>query len=135
MRSRFPPRLCGEQLQCKMHELSIAQSVVENAIDAAEKSGAKKIKSIELEIGLMMMVNPEQLRFAMEIVSKGTIADVAKLKIIKKKVKARCKNGHVSTIGGDFLHLMSSLSCTKCQSRDLEILEGRGIILKKIEAD
>ncbi|MCC7573282.1 MAG: hydrogenase maturation nickel metallochaperone HypA [Candidatus Methanofastidiosum sp.] len=56
-----------------MHELSLADGMLKTVLDAAQKEKAKKIKSIKLEMGEILLVNTEQLTFCFDIISKGTM--------------------------------------------------------------
>ncbi|MDX1285931.1 MAG: hydrogenase maturation nickel metallochaperone HypA, partial [Draconibacterium sp.] len=74
-----------------MHELSIAQSIVELAEDVAFKERADSIKSIDIEIGALSGVVIDALEFAMEMTVKNTKLENAKLNYLRVIGKASCK--------------------------------------------
>jgi len=64
-----------------VHEMSFAQAIVESVLKLAEEKNAKKVLGIELELGKLLMLNPEQLEFCFQVASHGTILEGAELKI------------------------------------------------------
>jgi hydrogenase nickel incorporation protein HypA/HybF len=64
-----------------MHELTLTESVVEIATEAAEQSGARSIRRIVLEIGKLSAVEPEAMRFCFDAVAVNTAAAGAALEI------------------------------------------------------
>lgn len=58
-----------------MHELSIAQALLDHAIAAADEHGAKRITAIRVRIGGMRQVVEESLRQAFDILAEGSIAE------------------------------------------------------------
>jgi hydrogenase nickel incorporation protein HypA/HybF len=64
-----------------MHELSLAQTVVEIAEEAAKREGAERIEAIALRVGALAGVVPEALEFAFEVAKRGTLADNARLEV------------------------------------------------------
>ena len=119
-----------------MHELSIAQKIIENAIKSAQEHNTKKVEKITLNIGKLLMLNPEQLKFGLELLSKDTICEGMEIEIKFIPAKIKCKNNHITSISPDveFLDIAKHLKCSKC-SEEVEIIEGRGLIIKKIVAE
>jgi len=64
-----------------MHELSIAQSLLDTVIATAAQHGAKRISTIRLRIGGLRQVVEESLRQAFAILSEGSIAESAAVEI------------------------------------------------------
>src|SRR5205085_607800 len=61
-----------------MHELSIAQSVVE----IAERHAAgRRVQKVELQVGYLRQVVPSALTFSFELVAQGTLVEGAELDI------------------------------------------------------
>ena len=54
-----------------------------------EKSKGRKVISIQLEIGELAFLNPEQIIFWIDELFKGSVAEGAKVKV--KTIKARIK--------------------------------------------
>jgi hydrogenase nickel incorporation protein HypA/HybF len=64
-----------------MHEMSLCEGVVGLVEDEARKGGFSKVRSIVLEIGMLGHVEPEAMTFCFDAVSRGTVAEGARLVI------------------------------------------------------
>jgi hydrogenase nickel incorporation protein HypA/HybF len=64
-----------------MHEMSIAESILEIVEDAARQQGFAKVKEVRLEIGALSGVEIEALSFCMDVVLKGGVADGARVEL------------------------------------------------------
>ncbi|KYC45658.1 MAG: putative hydrogenase nickel incorporation protein HypA [Candidatus Methanofastidiosum methylothiophilum] len=118
-----------------MHELSLADGMLKTVLEAAKKENAKKIKSIKLEMGEILLVNTEQLTFCFDVISKGTIAEGAKLEITFLKPRAICnKCGKEFNINSENDFPLLHISCD-CGSNDVKILSGREFNIKSIKIE
>ncbi len=75
-----------------MHEMAIAQGVLDITLDNAAQSGAKKVISIKLLVGQMTGVEPEALRFCFSALAEGTVAAEAVLVIVNAPLVCLAKN-------------------------------------------
>lgn len=66
-----------------MHELTLAQSVVEIVEEAARREGAARVACVRLELGELSHVEPEALAFAFEIAAQAGRARGARLDILR----------------------------------------------------
>lgn len=64
-----------------MHEVSIAEGIIEVVTHAARRAKAKALKEVRVAVGELSGVEIEALRFAFESVKKGTVAERAALVI------------------------------------------------------
>ncbi|NPV50068.1 MAG: hydrogenase maturation nickel metallochaperone HypA [Candidatus Methanofastidiosum sp.] len=118
-----------------MHELSLADGMLKTVLEAAQKEKAKKIKSIKLEMGEILLVNTEQLTFCFDIISKGTIAEGAKLDIKFLKPRVHCnKCGKEFNISSENDFPILQMVC-ECGSNDVTILSGREFNIKSIKIE
>jgi hydrogenase nickel incorporation protein HypA/HybF len=104
-----------------MHELSIAQNLVELAIEAAEHTGMKRVQALYLKLGVLSGVVKEALEFSFDVVIQGTPLEGAKLIIEDVPVKVfcpACQEAHV--LPEPFL-----MRCPACGTRTSQVLEGR----------
>lgn len=119
-----------------MHEFSTMQSIVEAVLKAAKENGAERILSVELEVGEMTLLNPDQLRFAFSILSKGTMAEGASLSIRIVPCVVNCKEcgyrGGIGATGGADHFLPIILRCPKCGGSELSLESGRECWIKRI---
>lgn len=70
-----------------MHEMALAQAVVDLALEHAESA---KIRTIRLVLGALSHVDPRALEFGFDVVAKGTAAEGAKLAIERPPGTAWC---------------------------------------------
>ena len=65
-----------------MHEMSLAEGVLDIIERAAREQGFSKVATVRLEIGRLSSVEPEALRFCFDAVVRGTIAEGATLEML-----------------------------------------------------
>lgn len=65
-----------------MHEMSLAEGVLQLVEETARREGAQRVKTVVLEIGRLSSVEPEALRFCFEAVTRDSLAADAALTII-----------------------------------------------------
>ena len=58
-----------------MHELSLAQEVMQILVDEAARHGLRRISAVRLEIGTLRGVVPEVLQSCLGLASRGTLAE------------------------------------------------------------
>lgn len=117
------------QVLKSMHELGIAVQIVESAISSIPSClEGQPVEKLTLDIGKMVGVTVDSLRFCLEIVSKGTFLETAELIINEIPVTAECRvcQTRWTIIEPEFL-------CKKCFSPDIGILTGRELIIRSIE--
>jgi hydrogenase nickel incorporation protein HypA/HybF len=74
-----------------MHEVSIAQGLLDIAIDNCKKQGYTRIDSIKVKIGKASGIVPDSLQFAFEALKSGTMAEKSVLTIEEIPVGGFCK--------------------------------------------
>ena len=110
-----------------MHELSIAQSIVELAEEVAEREKADSIQSIEIEIGALSGVVLDALDFALEITVKDTTLRNAKINYLKITGKAECNECFCQFETNDLLAF-----CPKCRQANYRIVDGKQLRIKSL---
>ena len=65
-----------------MHEMSLAEGVLQLIEDAARQQGFASVSTVWLEIGQLSGVEPEAMAFCFDAVTRGSIAQGARLEII-----------------------------------------------------
>jgi hydrogenase nickel incorporation protein HypA/HybF len=73
-----------------MHELSIAQSLLDVAVRHAQQAGAQRITRLNLVIGELASIVDESVQFCWEMISQGTLADGAELHFESVPAQLRC---------------------------------------------
>ena len=66
-----------------MHEMSLAEGVLQLIEDAARTQSFTQVSTVRLEIGQLSGVEPEAMRFCFDAVMRGSVAEGARLEIIE----------------------------------------------------
>lgn len=74
-----------------MHEISIAGAIIDAVLDAAKKNDARKVNEIFIEVGELTALNPDQLKFIFETITRGTVAEWSRYNIQVIKPIVNCK--------------------------------------------
>jgi len=113
-----------------VHELSLVASVFEVLEEKAREHGAARVTKVVLDVGIMSGAVPDLLESAFEAYKRGTLAAGARLEIVVVPVKVRCPD-----CGGKAVREDADFSCAGCGSRRVEIVEGRELVIEKIELE
>ena len=73
-----------------MHEMALAEGIVDIALDAAKNNGGGNVLEVGLKIGDMVGVETEALNTAFHILTRDTLLKDAVLKIERLPLKVRC---------------------------------------------
>lgn len=120
-----------------MHELSMADAMVKTILDVAEKNEAEEIIEVTIEIGKLTMLNPEQLRFLLDVLSEDTLLHGSKIIINEIPVEIKCNSCDFkgSTDLDDSDHYLAIVVCPQCGENDLEVTAGRECNVQKIKIE
>jgi hydrogenase nickel incorporation protein HypA/HybF len=113
-----------------MHELSIAQSIIEIVEDNIRPIRIKKVKSVTVKVGRMSNVLPDSLIFGFDSLIIGTSLEGAELIIEDIPVKIKCRKCLNDT---EIEHM--NFICASCGSTDFEMLSGRELSVGEIEVE
>lgn len=107
-----------------MHELSIAQSMVEAVL---EQTSSDRVLAVHLEIGKLSGVEVDSIRFCFDVVTRGTRLEGARLSIDQPAGHGRCRD-----CGARF-DVASLLSGCPCGSLDVELSSGDQVRIRHVE--
>jgi hydrogenase nickel incorporation protein HypA/HybF len=112
-----------------MHELSIANSLVEIATQHATAAGAESVKSITLKIGALSCVHRSALEFSFDLVTRDTLLQGAQLVFIDLPVVIFCCacDQEVALPG------IQRFRCPQCDTPSGDIRQGRELDIECIE--
>ena len=116
---------CG---RADMHELSIMQSALSQALEEAQRAGASRVEEIRLRIGVLSGVVPEALKFAFETLAEGTPAEHAALTIESVPARFWC-----SACRREFESERLFAECPDCHAASNELRAGRELELASLE--
>ena len=110
-----------------MHELSIAQSIVELAEEQARNHQAQCIEELELEIGSLAGIEWQALEFALETCVKETLLENAH--IVRHIISGEGRCGDCETA---FPVDTLFSSCPACGSYAVKIIKGKELRINSI---
>lgn len=112
-----------------MHEVSIAQSLLEIAVENCKNTGSKRIEAIKVKVGRASGIMPDALLFAFDAVKIGTIADKAILNIEEVPVSGFCESCKKNfTVDEAFV-----VSCPLCGNIALRIDTGHELHIEEMD--
>ncbi len=113
-----------------MHEISLCEGVLQILEDSAQNQNFTRVKTVWLEIGALAGVELEAMRFGFDVVTKGSLADQAKLEIIEIPGRAWCmKCAETVQVNQRFDQ------CPNCESYQLQVVAGDQMRIKELEVE
>jgi len=111
--------------------------IVESILKEADKRQAKRVMEVDLIVGSLTFLNPDQLRFWFGVLAKGTILEKSHLRIKSKEGTVRCLQcgfeGILNCVDDPVYHIpVPTLLCPKCRNV-VEIVDGKECTIKSIK--
>ncbi len=113
-----------------MHELALAENVLQMIDDAATVNGFRRVRRIVLEIGQLAAVDPAAMRFCFDAIVRETIADGAVLEIEEIPGSGWCSACSAIVPMNDAI-----AACPQCGSFGVQSRSGRELRLKSLEVE
>ncbi|MFW6139257.1 MAG: hydrogenase maturation nickel metallochaperone HypA [Spirochaetota bacterium] len=111
-----------------MHELSIAQQILDIIIPRAQKEGIQKITQVNLRVGELSSIVPHSLRFSFEVLSEGKMAQGATINIETVEPCFSCSRCGRKLPRND-------QKCSFCGSEEIRITGGSEMEILSFEGD
>ncbi|MCE7913875.1 MAG: hydrogenase maturation nickel metallochaperone HypA [Nitrosomonas sp. PRO4] len=111
-----------------MHEMSLAENIVQLIEEAACQQSFTLVKTVWLEIGQLACVEQASLRFYFEVLTQNSIACQAKLEIIEIAGQALCSQCQVKIPIASYHE-----ACPYCSGCNLQITAGDCMRIKELE--
>jgi hydrogenase nickel incorporation protein HypA/HybF len=114
-----------------MHELPVTQGILDVVLKAAGDNGGGRIASIDLVIGELASVVDDSVQFYFDILSKGTLAEGARLRFRRLAASALCL---------DCQHTFAARApltpaCPQCGGARLRVSGGREFYVESIDVN
>lgn len=113
-----------------MHEMSLAEGVLQLIEDAARKDKFSKVTTVWLEIGQLSGVEPEAMAFCFDAVTRDSLAQGARLEIIALAGAGWCmacaQTVAMTEVFGE---------CPQCGGYQLQVTGGTEMRVKELEVD
>ncbi|HVP20683.1 MAG TPA: hydrogenase maturation nickel metallochaperone HypA [Anaerolineaceae bacterium] len=113
-----------------MHELAVTESVLNIAVDHANKAGAKRVTDIYLVIGRLASIVDDSVQFYWDIISQNTICDKAQLHFKRMPANILCLD-----CGNEFPLEDELCPCPSCAGSRLKVITGDEFSLDSIEIE
>jgi len=113
-----------------MHEMSLAEGVLQIVEEAARREGLRRVRAVWLELGRLSSVEPEAMRFCFDAVTRHSVADGARLEIVETPGAAWCTKCSAPTSIAEL-----GDACPCCGSYQLQITDGTGMRVKELEGE
>ena len=113
-----------------MHEMALAEGVLQILEDAARREGFGRVRAVWLEVGRLSSVEPEAMRFCFDAVTRDSVAEGARLEIVSTPGAAWCMQCSAQTelaALGD--------ACPRCGSYQLQVTAGTEMRVKELEVE
>jgi hydrogenase nickel incorporation protein HypA/HybF len=113
-----------------MHEMALAESMLEIVEKAARQHGASRVSAVRLEIGALSHVAVDALRFCFDAVTRGSLAEGATLDIESTPGEAWCmpcgERVPLAQVGD---------ACPRCGGYQLTVTRGEDMRVRDIAID
>ena len=110
--------------------MSLAEGVLHLIEEAGKHEGFERVTGVWLEIGRLAAVENEALRFCFDAVTRGSIAEGAKLEILDLPGQGWCMKC------GETVPMIESLGpCPQCDSHQIQITGGTEMRVKELEVE
>jgi hydrogenase nickel incorporation protein HypA/HybF len=113
-----------------MHELSLAQALVEQVESIRVKEKARTVTAITVNIGALSGVDRSAFEFAFPLAAEGTAAAGASLAIGETPVEVTCDACGARSHPG-----LDNLRCVPCGADRVRITGGRDFLIQAVDLE
>lgn len=113
-----------------MHEMSLAEGVLQIIEDSARTQNFSRVKTVWLEIGQLAGVEVEAMKFCFDAVTRDSIAHGALLEIIETPGRAWCMQCS-DTVAVQALYD----ECPKCGGHQLQVTGGNEMRVRELDVE
>jgi len=113
-----------------MHELSIAQSILDIVNQHLPAGNTTHVKSVKVKIGKLSNVLPDSLRFCFEAITKDSDFEKTQLILNIIPITIKCNDCNTLTEINDFV-----FSCPSCVSTNINVIDGDDLNIEEIEIE
>lgn len=121
-----------------MHELAMAEAIVETVIDTAKKNNAIEVIEVTIDIGRLTMLNPDQLSFMIGVITEeNELLKNAKFIMEETPIIIECGScGYEGEFEVDESDPFSPIViCPKCDGIKVSVKSGRECTVKNIQIE
>ncbi len=111
-----------------MHEMSLAEGILQTIEDAAGKEKFNKVLAVWLEIGRLSSVETQAMAFCFDAVTRGSVAEGAQLHIVDVAGAGWCMECAKSVEMAEVF-----AACPHCGGYQLQVTAGTEMRIKELE--
>jgi hydrogenase nickel incorporation protein HypA/HybF len=113
-----------------MHEMSLCEGILQVIEENARANGYRRVIMVRLEIGALAGVEIDAMRFSFDAVTRGSVAEGARLDIVRLPGRAWCMD-----CAREVQVAQRYDECPGCGGFQLEITAGAQMRIKEFEVD
>lgn len=117
-----------------MHEMSVAQSILEMAGEEAARNGCTRVVRVRVDYGPLSGIMPEALEFGFSALARGTPHEGARLELRLLPLRLRCPfcGAEFDARGKDDVYA----PCPECgEALAHTVISGHELLLARLEAE
>lgn len=111
-----------------MHELSIAQNIIQIVNSSVERDKLDLVDKIYLKLGLLSNVLADSLHFSFNSIVENTPLQNSRLDIEALPIKIKCGDCNEINTTNDFI-----FTCPICSSSSISVISGDEMIISSIQ--
>ena len=119
-----------------MHEYAMTSDLLNLVLREAATHHATKVLEVTVAIGALSLLDPDQVKFCYDILTKNTLAEGSTLLMEEVEAEVTCScgfSGAPPTIEGIYDHfLLPVMKCPECGSA-LQVVKGREFTLLRVK--
>ena len=112
-----------------MHELAIAQRLIDTASAALPRAARGPITAVKVQLGALAGLSKDELVFGFQVVATGTPFAAAALEIEELPAVIHCSHCNANYSVSDLV----TFYCPLCDSADVQVVQGKELTLRSIE--
>jgi len=111
-----------------MHEMSLAEGVLQLIEDTARRQEFSKVLAVWLEVGQLSGVEAEAMEFCFDAVTRGSIAQGARLEIVATPGAGWCMQCAATVALSEVFG-----ACPQCGTHQVQVTSGSELRVREIE--
>ena len=111
-----------------MHEMSLAEGVLQLIEDTARRQEFSKVLAVWLEVGQLSGVEAEAMEFCFDAVTRGSIAQGARLEIVATPGAGWCMQCAATVALSEVFG-----ACPQCGTHQVQVTSGSELKVREIE--
>ncbi len=113
-----------------MHEMSLSEGMLRIIEEEAHVQAFARVRTVRLEIGALAPVEPEALRFCFDAVTRGSVAEGARLELLTPPGQGWCY-----TCGRTVVIEARCDPCPLCAGHHLKVIGGEEMRILELEVE